>query len=48
VSKKTKHELPQCGSAEKCPLKIKHPENGDEFAMGCAVCRNEMANQKDF
>ncbi|CDW80922.1 e3 ubiquitin-protein ligase [Stylonychia lemnae] len=48
VSKKTKAELPQCGSAEKCPLKLKHPENGDEFAMGCAVCRNEAANQKDF
>ena len=44
VSKKTTAELPQCGSADKCPLKVKHPVNGDEFSLGCAVCRNENAN----
>ncbi|CAI2353362.1 unnamed protein product [Caenorhabditis sp. 36 PRJEB53466] len=23
-----------------CPLKMKHPPTGEEFAMGCGICRN--------
>jgi len=44
VSKKAKKDLPQCKGGPGCPLKIPHPENGDEFALGCAVCRNLNAN----
>ncbi|KAH9373289.1 hypothetical protein HPB48_005034 [Haemaphysalis longicornis] len=25
---------------EECPLHIKHPPTGEEFALGCGVCRN--------
>ena len=23
-----------------CPLKIRHPAPGEEFALGCGICRN--------
>jgi len=48
VSKKKKNELPVCLGADKCPLAVKHPANGDEFALGCSICRNAVANAKDF
>ena len=43
-----KAELPQCpvGPCAKplegteCPLHVKHPPTGEEFALGCGVCRN--------
>jgi len=43
-----KTELPQCPVApkavpldlEECPLHVKHPPTGEEFALGCGVCRN--------
>jgi len=43
-----KAELPQCPVAPKalpmecdeCPLHVKHPATGEEFALGCGVCRN--------
>jgi len=25
---------------EECPLHIQHPPTGEEFALGCGVCRN--------
>ena len=25
---------------DKCPLGIKHPPGGEEFPLGCGVCRN--------
>lgn len=39
MTKKSKSELPQCKSAETCPLGIKHPPNGEEYSLGCALCR---------
>lgn len=41
VSKKPKSELPVCPGIEKCPLKRRHPPNGDEFSFGCVLCANE-------
>jgi E3 ubiquitin-protein ligase MYCBP2 len=43
-----KSELPQCPvgpkglpmEGEECPLHVKHPPTGEEFALGCGVCRN--------
>ncbi|KAG1690694.1 E3 ubiquitin-protein ligase MYCBP2 [Nymphon striatum] len=43
-----KHELPHCPAGpkarqvegEECPLHVKHPATGEEFALGCGVCRN--------
>ena len=48
VSRKQKSELPKCPGLAECPLKLKHPENGEEFALGCALCRNDQANIKNF
>uniref|UniRef100_A0A0K2UH48 RCR-type E3 ubiquitin transferase n=1 Tax=Lepeophtheirus salmonis TaxID=72036 RepID=A0A0K2UH48_LEPSM len=41
-------DLPQCPvgpkalklEGEECPLHIKHPSTGEEFALGCGICRN--------
>ena len=43
-----KADLPQCPvgpkctqlDGEECPLHVKHPPTGEEFALGCGVCRN--------
>ncbi|CAB3381481.1 Hypothetical predicted protein [Cloeon dipterum] len=48
VTNLPKHELPHCPAGprakqlegEECPLHIKHPATGEEFALGCGVCRN--------
>jgi len=36
-----KHEVAQCSGSDLCPLKIDHPPNGEEFAIGCAMCKQE-------
>ena len=48
LSKYTKDKLPKCSGREKCPLKINHKPNGEECALGCALCRNFKENVKDF
>ena len=48
VSRKKKSELPKCPGPTRCSLKCKHPENGDEFALGCSICRNNESNVKEF
>ncbi|XP_074650729.1 E3 ubiquitin-protein ligase MYCBP2-like [Tubulanus polymorphus] len=43
-----KSELPHCPAGPKgkqlegdeCPLHVQHPPTGEEFALGCGVCRN--------
>lgn len=43
-----KGDLPRCPAGarakklegEECPLHVKHPPTGEEFALGCGVCRN--------
>jgi len=47
VSKKAKSDLPKCKGKTECPLKVDHKGNGDEFALGCSLCRNLM-NSQDF
>ncbi|CAG9781999.1 unnamed protein product [Diatraea saccharalis] len=47
-----KHLLPQCpagpkgeqlpGSADECPLHVQHPSTGEEFALGCGICRHSQ------
>ena len=44
ISKYTKDQLPKCPGPETCPLKIKHPENGDEYSLGCEFCNIAAAN----
>nr|XP_022909947.1 E3 ubiquitin-protein ligase MYCBP2 isoform X2 [Onthophagus taurus] len=43
-----KHQLPVCPAGprakqlegDECPLHVQHPPTGEEFALGCGVCRN--------
>ena len=30
-----------------CPLRVEHPEHGQEFCLGCAVCRSLKASQQE-
>jgi len=48
LTRKKRDELQKCLGPSKCPLKVKHPPNGEEFALGCAVCRNLKDNYKEF
>ena len=48
MSRKKKDELPKCLGPAKCPLKIKHPANGEEYAIGCSICKNSVENAKNF
>ena len=48
VSRKKASELPQCPGEGKCPLKVKHPANGQEYPLGCSVCRNAASNVQKF
>jgi hypothetical protein len=41
-------DCPGNNKAEKCPLKIDHPASGEEFALGCGLCRSSLINVKDF
>ncbi|KRX06473.1 hypothetical protein PPERSA_05086 [Pseudocohnilembus persalinus] len=43
-----KKKLKQCAGPESCPLKVDHPENGQEFSLGCSLCRNIVQEGKDF
>jgi len=48
VSKYTKDKLPKCTGKNQCPLKMDHKPNGEEFALGCSLCRNLKDNQKGY
>jgi E3 ubiquitin-protein ligase MYCBP2 len=43
LTKKKRSELPVCQGPGKCKLGGKHPPNGEEFALGCAICRRMTA-----
>ena len=44
-----KDQLPACPGLPLCPLQVQHPPNGEEFAMGCAACREDLSSQQhDF
>jgi E3 ubiquitin-protein ligase MYCBP2 len=52
LRKKAEKDLKQCKGKDKCPLKIDHPPNGKEYALGCGLCRElkhnaEPADDKD-
>ncbi|KAI1288150.1 E3 ubiquitin-protein ligase MYCBP2 [Halotydeus destructor] len=48
VTNIAKQDLPKCPAgprarqldSQDCPLHVKHPATGEEFALGCGVCRN--------
>ena len=39
MKNKNKSLLKVCNNADTCPLKINHKPNGEECALGCALCR---------
>ena len=39
LNKKTPADLPQCQGAYQCPLGVPHLPNGEEFVLGCSLCR---------
>lgn len=39
VTRKPVDQLPKCPGPGKCPLGVKHPPSGQEFSLGCAICR---------
>jgi len=47
MTEKPKDQLPQCKGVEGgCPLKVKHPPNGDEYAVGCGLCTGMQRDNK--
>ena len=50
VSKYPKDKLPKC-NPKTCEVGGNHPPNGEEFALGCSICRNSKEDKdepKDF
>ncbi|MCQ2818859.1 MAG: hypothetical protein MJ252_16460 [archaeon] len=47
ISKYSLDRLPKCNPAT-CEVGGKHPPNGNEYALGCSICRNYGENAKDF
>jgi len=39
MTTKSKKDLPKCPGPDKCGLGIEHPPNGEEFSIGCSLCR---------
>eukprot|EP00002_Diphylleia_rotans_P039326 TRINITY_DN9099_c0_g1_i2.p1 TRINITY_DN9099_c0_g1~~TRINITY_DN9099_c0_g1_i2.p1 ORF type:complete len:433 (+),score=56.03 TRINITY_DN9099_c0_g1_i2:220-1518(+) len=39
LTKKPRGSLPKCPGPSQCKLRIRHPPNGEEFSLGCAICR---------
>ena len=37
---------PACEGRQKCPLKIDHAPHGEEFALRCTACSDEV-NKRD-
>ena len=48
VTSLSRADLPRCPAGpratqltgDECPLHVQHPDTGEEFALGCGVCRN--------
>ena len=39
MTTKKKDDLEQCEGPALCPLRVDHPPNGEEFSLGCSLCR---------
>ena len=46
LNKFPKDRLSKCDK-DKCEVGGNHPPNGEEFALGCSICRNEEKNEKE-
>ena len=47
INKYPKDKLPKCDKAN-CEVGGNHPPNGEEYALGCSICRSDVENYKDF
>jgi hypothetical protein len=45
LTKKARSKLPKCPGAKDCPLNGDHPAAGEEFYIGCQVCRLEAGKE---
>ena len=45
VSKYPRDKLPKCNKLT-CEVGGNHPPNGEEFALGCSLCRNQFENKE--
>lgn len=45
INKVAKDKLPKCKGNE-CQIKVPHPANGEEYALGCGLCMGKQANIK--
>lgn len=48
VSRTPKDKLPKCPGKPACPVGGDHLPNGEEYCLGCGVCRGEKLDFKDF
>ena len=46
INKVPRDQLPKCKGKD-CEMKMPHPEPGEEFALGCGLCAEKQANQKE-
>ena len=47
LNKYSLDKLPKCNKST-CEVGGNHPPNGNEYALGCSLCRNFAENAKDF
>lgn len=47
VARYPKSKLPKCNPLT-CEIKMNHPPNGEEFALGCSICRTGQENQQEY
>jgi E3 ubiquitin-protein ligase MYCBP2 len=47
VSKYPRDRLPKCNKST-CEVGGNHPPNGEEYALGCSICRNSEENHMNF
>jgi len=36
----------ECKGSKDCPLNGRHPPNGEEYAIGCRMCKNEYIEKE--
>eukprot|EP01080_Neovahlkampfia_damariscottae_P012824 gene12824-7175_t len=47
VTKLKREELPKC-IKKTCPSGGDHPENGEEYSLGCGICKTQIGDEENF
>ncbi|CAI2362857.1 unnamed protein product [Moneuplotes crassus] len=40
-----RNKITKCPGKDKCGIKVEHPDNGEEFALGCGLCRHAAGSE---